>query len=293
VKIIVFILLFFTLSLNAQILDNQFGNAFTDVPFFNETFISNNKLKALKGEYTFKKAGDIMRKTAYRCEYSFDEIGHLSSTFETRYNNGSKDTVHNIYEYNKENRLVLVRKKDHGGYQTVHYTLDSLGRIITIESRRDILNDNQEVEKSFVINKETMKYNTYPNQQKKTVFNSYNLPYLEEIKYYDSLGYLVNITEKLKMTSSKVTKQFEYNVKGLVSAIRTLSNVDGEFAEEWLYKYDDLGNLIEKHIYRNGKFVTDIQVIYNVDTKLLSSLLTRDVETNFIQILRFMDYEFY
>ena len=201
--------------------------------------------------------------------------------------------MHNIYEYNKENRLVLVRKKDHGGYQTVHYTLDSLGRIITIESRRDILNDNQEVEKSFVINKETMKYNTYPNQQKKTVFNSYNLPYLEEIKYYDSLGYLVNITEKLKMTSSKVTKQFEYNVKGLVSAIRTLSNVDGEFAEEWLYKYDDLGNLIEKHIYRNGKFVTDIQVIYNVDTKLLSSLLTRDVETNFIQILRFMDYEFY
>ena len=78
-----------------------------------------------------------------------------------------------------------------------------------------------------------------------------------------------------------------------MSAIRTFLNVDGKFAEEWLYKYDDLGNLIEKHIYRNGKFVTDIQVIYNVDTKLLSSLLTRDVETNFIQILRFMDYEFY
>lgn len=274
-------------------LDNQFGNAFTDMPFFNETFIFNNKLKALKGEYTFKKAGDIMRKTAYRCEYSFDNKGHLNSTFETRFNNGSKDTVHNIYEYNKENQLVLVRKKDHGGYQTVHYTLDSLGRIITIETRRDILDDNEEVEKSFVINKETMKYNSYPQQQKKTVFNSYNLPYLEEIKYYDSLGYLVNITEKLKMTSSKTIKKYEYNGKGLVSAIRTLSNVDGKYAEEWLYRYDDLGNLIEKHIYRNGKFVTDIQVIYNVDTKLLSSLLTRDVETNFIQILRFMDYEFY
>lgn len=274
-------------------LDNQFGNAFTDIPFFNETFILNNKLKALKGEYTFKKAGDIMRKTAYRCEYSFDNKGHLNSTFETRFNNGSKDTVHNIYEYNKENQLVLVRKKDHGGYQTVHYTLDSLGRIITIETRRDILDENEEVKKSFVINKETMKYNSYPQQQKKTVFNSYNLPYLEEIKYYDSLGYLVNITEKLKMTSSKTIKKYEYNGKGLVSAIRTLSNVDGKYAEEWLYRYDDLGNLIEKHIYRNGKFVTDIQVIYNVDTKLLSSLLTRDVETNFIQILRFMDYEFY
>lgn len=289
-----FIFLFIAISsFNAQILDNEFGKAFTDVPFFNENFILQNKVKSLKGEYTFKKAGDIMRKTAYRCNYYFDEHGHLVETFETRALNSKTDTIQNQYEYNTKNQLVLVRKKDHGGYQSTYYDIDSLNRILSIETKRDVLSEHGEVERSFVINKETIKHVTYPYQKKKTIYNSYNLPYLDELQYFDSLGYLIGSEERLKMTSSKVEKKFEYNKKGLVSAIRTLSTVDGVFAEEWLFRYDDLGNLIEKHIYKNGKFITDIQIIYNTETKLLSSILTRDVETNFIRILRFIDYDFY
>jgi YD repeat-containing protein len=69
--------------------------------------------------------------------------------------------------------------------------------------------------------------------------------------------------------------------------------MNGVFAEEWFFKYDQLGNLIEKNIYKKGVFTTEIQIIYNNDTKLLSSVLTREVSTNFIMILRFMEYEFY
>jgi len=293
VKKILVILLIASGLLNAQILDNEFGKAFTDAPFFNESFIKLNKVKSLKGEYTFKKAGDIMRKTSYRSNYFFDEKGHLIETFETRDNNGTKDTSAIVYEYNELNQLTMVRKKEGLGHQSVHYQYDDKNRIISIETKRDVFDDLNNLERSFIINKETMKHQVYPNQFKKTVFNSYNLPYLEEIKFYDSLGYLSSIQEKFKMTSNSVSKTFEYNNKGLVAAIRTLSNVDGVFSEEWLFRYDKVGNLIEKHIYKNGKFVTDIQVIYNLETKLLSSILTRDVETNYIKILRFTDYEFY
>ena len=95
------------------------------------------------------------------------------------------------------------------------------------------------------------------------------------------------------MTSNSVSRKFEYNEKGLLAAIRKSSNVNGVYDEELLFKYDDLGNLLEKHIYKNGQYVSDIQVIYNLDTKLLSSILTRTVETNFIKILRFKEITFY
>ena len=152
---------------------------------------------------------------------------------------------------------------------------------------------NGNLERTFVINNETMKYDTFPLQQKKTVFNSYNLPYMEEFSYYNADGYLLEKEERLKMTSGKVKQVYEYNEKGFISAIRSNATLDGKFAEEWFFKYDEFGDIIEKHVYKNGVFTTDIQIIYNTDTKLLSSVLTREVKSNFIMILRFMNYEFY
>jgi len=258
--------------LNSQIIDNKNGQAFTDHPFFDEKFIKLNKVKKINGYYTFKKAGDIMRKTEFKSTYEFNELGQLIESFETRNDDGIKDTIQNLYQYYPNNLLKIHRKKDSGGFGSIHYERDNQGRII---------------------NKESMKYDTFPLQIKKTVSNSYDLPYMEEFSYYNSDGYLLEKEELLKMTSGKVKQVYEYNSKGYISAIRSKATIDGKFAEEWLFKYDEFGNLSEKHIYKNGIFTTDIQVIYNVDTKLLSSVLTRDVKTNFIMILRFLDYEFY
>lgn len=280
--------------LNSQILDNKRGLAFTDEPFFNETFIKKNKIKSLKGEYTFKKVGDIMRKTEFKSVYQFDSLGQLISTFETRNEDGIKDTINNIYEYSSKNELMVHRKKDSGGYGSIHYERDSLGRIISEETHRDIFNKEGKLERSLVLNKEFMKYDvSSPLQQKKTIYNSYELPYMEEISYFNADGYLVEKVENLKMTSGKIKYLYEYNEKGYLSAIRSAANINGIFAEEWFFKYDNFGNLIEKHIYKKGVFTTDIQIIYNIDTKLLSSVLTREVQTNFIMILRFQGYEFY
>lgn len=284
----------FTSSLlNSQILDNKRGLAFTDQPFFDENFIKLNKVKKIKGEYTFKKAGDIMRKTPYKSTYEFDSSGHLIESFETRSDDGIKDTIQNMYAYSPTNLLTMHRKKDSGGYGSVHYQYDKLGHIISEETHRDVFDMNGNLERTFVINNETMKYDTFPLQQKKTVFNSHNLPYMEEFSYYNADGYLLEKEERLKMTSGKVKQVYEYNEKGFISAIRSNATLDGKFAEEWFFKYDEFGDIIEKHVYKNGVFTTDIQIIYNTDTKLLSSVLTREVKSNFIMILRFMNYEFY
>ena len=279
--------------INAQMIDNKNGIAFSDEPFFNEEFIKANKIKSIKGSYMFKKSGDIIRNTHYECIYEFNNDGLLVAYFETNHSNGIKDTIHNLYEYDAYGNLVKHQKKDKAGYQTLVYTYDKDFRITAIENRRDVLDKQNDVSKSIYFNKEKIQYHDYGNQIKKITFNSYDLPYQEEIDYFDSLGYLIETSKKYKMTSNSLSRKFEYNEKGLLAAIRKSSNVNGVYDEELLFKYDDLGNLLEKHIYKNGQYISDIQIIYNLDTKLLSSILTRTVETNFIKILRFKEITFY
>jgi hypothetical protein len=64
-KLFVFFLIFISLEGYSQILDNTLGHAFTDQPFFNETFIRKNKIKKMSGKYIVKKPGDMMRQTEF------------------------------------------------------------------------------------------------------------------------------------------------------------------------------------------------------------------------------------
>ena len=100
VKYIIFIsIIFNSLVSQAQVLDNRKGLAFTDKPFFNVDFIKKNKLKKLKGTFTYKKQGEMMRPTEYKYVYEFNRSGQLISTFETRTDDGTLDTTWNKYFY--------------------------------------------------------------------------------------------------------------------------------------------------------------------------------------------------
>ena len=63
--------------------------------------------------------------------------------------------------------------------------------------------------------------------------------------------------------------------------------------EENIFKYDALGNLIEKHTKHNGIFIKDLQIIYDNKTQLLGSFIQREVASNLMYIVRFKDYKFY
>lgn len=294
VKIIISLFLFFAFTGTAQVLDNRNGSAFTDKPFFNEDFIRQNKLKQLSGYYVLKKKGEVMKKTKYKYVYDFDQYGHLVSTYETMPMDGTKDTIWTLYDYDENNHLALMRKTDKEGYAAVYYTYDSIGRVITEEYKREIgVEGSDLISRSLSFNKERFEYFTFDKQLKRSRFNNYDLPYLDEFFNYNDLGYLVERVERVKMTSDIYTYSYEYNEKGLLSAIRKGSNKKDIYLEELTFKYDDLGNLIEKHIYKHGVFTTDIQIIYNSKSKLISSIITKQVSTGYLMILRFDGVEFY
>lgn len=278
--------------LYAQVLDNRMGEAFTDKPFFNEAFVKQNRLKQLNGTYTYKNQGGAMRETTFKHVYEFDENGRLISTYETRTDDGTKDTSWNIYGYDERGFLSLHRKTDEDGFTAIRYTNDANGRVIKEEFVREI-DSNGRIIQVLAFNEERIEYMEYDQQLKRTRYNNYNLPYLDEFFNYNDLGYLVSREERIKMTSSIYTYTHEYNDKGKLAAIKKTSNRSEGILEEMTFKYDELGNLLEKRIYRDGVFTTDIQIIYNSKTKLLSAVLTKQVSTGFMTIVRFADYEFF
>lgn len=279
-------------------LDNSKGNAFTDVPFFSQEFIKNNKLKTLKGTYTFKKMGDILRNSEYIVDFEFNENGQLIKGYETKKYENSIDTLVTFYGYNKAGQLEYKRDKDHRGFFSVHYQYDEKGRIKREEYRRDIDSLNSSIapifERSTIINFETMAYQDFPNQSKKTVSNNYGFPYLDEISYFHpELGLLVSKEERLKMTSETKKTIYSYTDKGWISKIETTSSANSNANEEVVFKYDEAGNVTAKEIYKNGDFLIDIQIIYNSKTGLISYLLSRDVKSNFITILKFNQFDYF
>ena len=275
-----------------QVLDNQNGEAFTDKPFFNQKFIFENQIKQLSGYYVYKKKGESMKSTKFKYVYNFNRFGDLASTYETCPDDGTKDTIWNIYQYDDKKNLTVHKKTDQEGFTSIYFGHDSIGRVISEEFKREIVSEDASV-RFLTFNLEHLKYLDFDGQTKRTRFNNYNLPYLDEFWNYNDLGYLLERTERVKMTSDIYTYGYSYNEKGKLSSISKSSNRQDEFIEELRFKYDDLGNLIEKLIYKNGVFTTDIQIIYNSKSKLVSSIITRQVSTGFLMILRFNEFEFF
>jgi hypothetical protein len=290
---VVFLFLFFSLSLQGQMLDNREGNAFTDKPFFNCEFIRINKIHTLNGKFTYKKPGDVLRVTQYMYVYNFDELGRLIESFETRKDDGTADTTWNRYEYDHQNRLIVHKKGDPRGLNVNTFAYDEQGRITEELYAREFRDTLTGEVKLTVLNRETMRYENYDRQQKKTWYNSYDLPYKQEFSYYDENGYLIERIERLMMTSVTTTHRYAYNEKGLIAALRSYKGNAETAFEEFLYVYDESGNLEEKQHYRNGQYITEIEILYNERSHLLTYVITRDVATNFIMILGFKEYAYF
>ncbi len=281
------------LSSNAQMIYNLEGNAFTDIPYFDVNFIRVNKIKSVSGNYSIKKDGDMIRNTKDVFEYKFDSLGYLISTFETKTGDSKTDTLMNFYTYTNGGKISLHRKSEYGGISSFHYRYDSLNRLVYVENRRDVLGDSGKVLQSFLINNESMKYFPIEGGWKKVIYNNYNLPYLEETEKRNADGYLIETTQHMRMASSEYVKKYAYNEKGLLARISMFHSELVAPYEEWVFKYDNFGNVIEKHTYKNEKFTKDLQIIYDTKTQLLGSTIQKEANSNYMMILRFQNYTFY
>lgn len=274
-------------------INNITGNAFTDVPYFDQKIIYANRIKSIEGTFSRKKDGDIIRATNDVFNYKFDSLGRLESILETKTDALKKDTTVQFYFYDSLNRLVMQRKTEFGGVSAYYFDFDSIGRVVKITQKRDVLDKFGNLKQSFLMNQEYKSYEESSLGSKTIVSNNYNLPYKEEWEIRNADGYLLESIENFIMIELLKSKKYFYNEKGLLSSIAIYENNAPNPIEENIFKYDALGNLIEKHTKRNGIFIKDLQIIYDNKTQLLGSFIQREVASNLMYIVRFKDYKFY
>jgi hypothetical protein len=294
--------LFFSLLLSAQItqaqmLNNQEGDAFIDAPFFNQENISVNKIKTIRGSFHFKKLNDKIRSSGLIYGVDFDTLGRITMYFETRKFSNKIDTVVTFYEYGSNQKIRVIRKYDANAYYAEVYDYNEFGQITRIEYRRDLNKSSNPLrfilDKQFLVSYETMTYEKFENQEKKTHFNNFGLPFQYTFYYYNELGYLYEIVENLAVAAGQRKTAFSYNERGLIQEKRHVSTVMGNNSFRLTYAYDPIGNLLSSELHRNSQYTTETQIIYNSKTGLVTSFLKKQIDTQTISILNLDDYSFY
>lgn len=233
-----------------------------------------------------------MYQTEYYYAYNFNRIGQLVSTFETRKDDGTADTTWNEYIYDALGSLVEHKQGSRQGKSSTIYRLDEKKRVVSEEYLTESI-DSSGQKTVVLVNSETMAYEDFGLQLKKTVSNSYGLPYKTEMTYFDENGYLLEREERFSRTSNFNKQLYTYNEKGLLTSITKFQKGSAEPVEEERYQYDQYGNLTEKHFYKNGVFTTDTQIVYNEKTKLMTAVIIREVKTDFLMVIRFGEYEYF
>ncbi len=278
---------------HAQIIDNREGLAFGQLPFFNSSFVAKNKVKKLKGFFSVTSPTTPIIQTGLYCAYEFDEKGRLTHTIETYQGTDRTDSLENFYFYNESNQLIQQRKKEHKGFTSIVNELDDKGRIIKQIYQRDVLNDKNELIESYVINEEIMKYHSVDSIETCTVYNNYNLPYVEKTKKYNTNGYLVEVTERSITTNGFYRVSYSYNEKGWLESMKKFANSNNEPVEEWRYQYDTFGNVKNIYFYSFGELVEEKEIYYNDKTLLLSNILFIDSKSKRVRILQVKEKQFY
>jgi hypothetical protein len=297
-KIYSVLIVFLMSSLSfAQMLDNEHGKAFSEDPFFNTSFIKRNKIKKITGRYSTKAINDQIRDNANLYVYEFSEDGRLTQKYHTVQIGTILDTIVYQYFYHESGLVSILRKSDQYGFYATHFTYDTLGRVIIEEKRRD-LNKNQdklnfELGQALVFSQETSSHFDGPLQSKRTFYNNYDRPFKDHFKYFNEDGYLLKEETIMRMTRSRTVLDYSYDDKGFVSEIDKTTTLKGSKPSKQEFFYDELNNLEQVKYYRGEVYTTEKQMLYNKKSRLLKTVLTRDVATQMITILALDEYEFY
>lgn len=203
-----------------------------------------------------------------------------------------------IYEYDEKGNLTALRQRDQYGFYAYIYEYDDEGRVVNEEYRRNLNRNttsvtNFKLGREFTVSSERSSYANYEGQQKRTIYNSYDIPYKDVFTYYDETGLVTQEVERLHRTSGTKTTTYSYNEKNLLDSISVRSNTPGVQNRTFVFGYDEFDNLVKKQEYKNDEYITQYQVIYHDETMLINDVLIQNIATNFIMVLELRNYTFF
>ena len=288
------LVLIFQFSGFSQILDNTQGQTFGEKPYFNEHFVSRNKIKCIKGYYSTKASLDVIRKSKDFYQYEFDENGRLIKELRTQFG----DTLVSMYAYDSIGRLKILRKSDNYGFHSYHFSYDERNRITKKEYLRDVSKNGDkykfDLDRSFIVSEEKFEYQALEGSNyKKRYLNNAGKIYKEELFFFNEFDLLVRQEGRLIMGSGITNVIYTYDEMGRVVEKKMENRMTTSSSSLWKYEYDEHDNLLAEHYYKNDNYLKETQVVYKPETLLLEAFINRETENDFVTILQFKAYEFY
>ena len=85
---------------------------------------------------------------------------------------------------------------------------------------------------------------------------------------------------------------YTYDELGRTKERITINDFGRSDTDRIEYEYDDVGQLLNKKIFRNEEQIKLIEYLYNKSTMLLEAELTKVIDNNFIRIIQY-EYVFW
>lgn len=293
------ILLLFCLSINqlfAQMINNESGQIFTETPFFNEKYIRSVKLKSITGTISSKKELGAIKSSGKKEAYIFNEKGNLTIHYLSSKTKNKPDTTFTFYEYNLKNENTIFRVSDSYGFYSYSKKYNDLGKLInktySREKNASKSKMNFKLEEKYVIFQESYLYENKDSIIEVTTLNSNGRPYQRQIYYYDSFNYLFKIHTRLLISNSTKYEKYTYNDKGFLKSIQYFNNENETPIKELRYDYDEWGNVTFMDEYKDNVRVIHKELLYDPSTLILKTILSQDLVSNLITIVKYKP-EFY
>ena len=293
------ILLLFCLSINhlfAQMINNESGQIFTETPFFNEKYIRSVKLKSITGTISSKKELGAIKSSGKKEAYIFNEKGNLTIHYLSSKTKNKPDTTFTFYEYNLKNENTIFRVSDSYGFYSYSKKYNDLGKLInktySREKNASKSKMNFKLEEKYVIFQEGYLYENKDSTIEVTTLNSNGKPYQRQIYYYDSFNYLFKIHTRLLISNSTKYEKYTYNDRGFLKSIQYFNNENETPIKELRYDYDEWGNVTFMDEYKDNVRVIHKELLYDPSTLILKTILSQDLVSNLITIIKYKP-EFY
>ena len=293
------ILLLFCLSINqlfAQIINNESGQIFTETPFFNEKYIRSVKLKSITGTISSKKELGAIKSSGKKEAYIFNEKGNLTIHYLSSKTKNKPDTTFTFYEYNLKNENTIFRVSDSYGFYSYSKKYNDLGKLInktySREKNASKSKMNFKLEEKYVIFQESYLYENKDSTIEVTTLNSNGRPYQRQIYYYDSFNYLFKIHTRLLISNTTKYEKYTYNDRGFLKSIQYFNNENETPIKELRYDYDEWGNVTFMDEYKDNVRVIHKELLYDPSTLILKTILSQDLVSNLITIIKYKP-EFY
>ena len=277
-----------------QMIVNPKGEVLENTPFFNAEFVKSKNVRSIRGNYATKFDMDIIRPNEDAYVYEFDRLGQMVRQYKVHLG----DTLINTYQYDYKGNITVHRESNKFGYHEYRYKYDQLNRLTEMELRRDKVSAYNklsfELDQTKIVSTEKYEYIALDGKNyKRMCYNSAGRIYRIEFYYFDKKERLYKKESALHNGRNRMEVLYFYDKMNRIVELKTISKSTNPIITQKKFEYGENGELLSKKVFRDEKIISEEQLVYHEDTKLLKAIISRGAEHNKLTILKFDKYRKY